>query len=281
MSLTFTTPIDFEDALDSRRVRALLPTSLNSAQLSALRRDLKERAFFSARVTNAEFLQKLDTMIAAILQPRQDATGATVGENNASARVQLKEFLDEIGYTPEPDKEGGIEDLSSDARLDLILDTNVEMAQGYGHFKQGQDEDVLLAFPAQELIRVSDAKEPRDWPERWVRAGGHLYNGRMIARKDDEVWNKLGDPGIFNDGLGNPYPPFAFNSGMDVVDIARSEAIALGVMADDEFVVPQDRGFNRDLKATPQVRSQSLRSGLEGEGYRFNRDGALTLGGAE
>lgn len=32
----------------------------------------------------------------------------------------------------------------------------------YGYWKQGQDPDVLDAFPAQRFIRVLDVKEPRD-----------------------------------------------------------------------------------------------------------------------
>jgi len=45
----------------------------------------------------------------------------------------------------------------------------------------------------------------------------------MIALKDDDVWDQLGSSDFFPDGLDNPYPPFAFNSGMDVRDVIRSE----------------------------------------------------------
>ena len=51
---------------------------------------------------------------------------------------------------------------------------------------------------------------------------GQIHGGRMIALKDDPVWLKISD-------FGHPHPPFAFGSGMDMVDISRVEAVELGL----------------------------------------------------
>ena len=105
----------------------------------------------------------------------------------------------------------------------------------------------------------------------------------MIALKDDPVWEQLGSSDLFDDGLDNPYPPFAFNSGMDVQDVDRDEAIKLGLIDRDTQVVPQSRGFNQDLQASPDVRDNSLKSALQElfKGLaRFDSEGVLRWGAA-
>ena len=57
-------------------------------------------------------------------------------------------------------------------------------------------------------------------PGRWTEAGGRIFSGRMIALKNDPVWLRISD-------FGHPHPPFAFGSGMDMVDISRIDAVRL------------------------------------------------------
>jgi hypothetical protein len=64
----------------------------------------------------------------------------------------------------------------------------------------------------------------------------------MIARKDSPVWAAISR-------FGNPIPPYDFNSGMDVLEINRDEAIALGVMTEDEQVQPQQELLTENLQA--------------------------------
>lgn len=269
--MNFTAPMPFKEALDARQVKTLLPTTGRTADFAQLRAAIKERAMFSATVQSADLLQKYDDLINGIL------TGQ-VGE--AEARVQIKALLDDMGYEPDPALAGGLQDLSSTPRIDLTLETNVDVARGYGWFAQGQDPLVLDAFPAQELVRFFQTGKPRDWAARWAKVGGAFYDGRMIALKNDPIWNKLGDSSIFPDGLGNPYAPFAFNSGMDVRDVSREDATALGLIDDNTELLPQDRGFNADLQASPDVRSESLRTMMEGSGLgTFNADGTFVFTG--
>ncbi|HEU0123991.1 MAG TPA: hypothetical protein VFQ91_25895 [Bryobacteraceae bacterium] len=252
-------PIPFAEALRSRDIKRILPTPLSSAELAQLPVAIRERSMFSARTMNAHYLEEIAKRVRSILnpttqiRPESDPHGRggekfTDGMSQAQARTELKEILRQIGYAPEPDEAGTLKDLSSDARLNLVLETNVEMAQGYGYWAQGQDAELLELYPAQELVRMEDRDEPRDWPTIWRNAAqtvgdtgamASLAHGRMVARKDSPIWLEISD-------FGQPYPPFKFNSGMDVQDVDREEAIALGVIEPSAVVQPQSRGFEMD-----------------------------------
>ena len=119
-----------------------------------------------------------------------------------------------------------------------MIETNVQTAQGYGQAVAANDPDVIDAFPAQELFRLEDRKEPRDWEARWMeaaQAAGDGYaakalvdGGRMAALKESGIWDQLGS--IWDDSLGNNFPPFAFRSGMWVQDVSYEEADDLGLL---------------------------------------------------
>ncbi|MDP2227282.1 MAG: hypothetical protein Q8J78_07365, partial [Moraxellaceae bacterium] len=118
----------------------------------------------------------------------------------------------------------------------------------------------------------------RDWAARWQKAGGEFFDGRMVALKNDPIWSRLGDSSLFPDGLDNPYPPFAFNSGMGVRDVDRDEAEQLGLIAKNQEVFPRDLSFNAQLEASPDVRDGQLRAMLEATGLgTFNSDGAFVF----
>lgn len=245
--MIFRTPIPFQEAIDSREVRQLLPTEFRTALLQEIPAQLRERAFFSAGVQQAEFLERANTAIDDLLSGTTD---------RATQRLGLRRLLDSLGYRATPGEEGTLTDLGSDRRLNLILDTNLEMAQGYGSWKQAQDPAVLDQWPAQELVRVIDSAVKRDWASRWAEAGGRFSGSRMIALKNDPIWTRLSRFGL-------PYPPFDFNSGMDLQDVDRDEAIAFGLIDRDTELLPQDRDFNTDLQASPAVRSSSLVEALQ------------------
>jgi len=272
--MIFGEPIPFAEALESRAVKSVLPTSLTSRELRALGQEILDRATFSARVTSAEYLDTLDRLIGELTDGKTD---------QATVRLKLKAKIAQLGGPEAIGQQGtGLRDLGSDLRLNLQVETGTEMAQGYGSFKQGQDAAILDQWPAQELIRVIVPQgPPRDWPSRWESVGGDFFDGRMIALKDSAIWQRLGDE--FEDGLGNPYPPFAFNSGMDVQDIRRSEAMTLGLIDRDTPVRPKDRGFNDDLRFSPDIRSKGLRDAIEGsdDELYFDAEGVLRVRGKE
>ena len=174
-------------------------------------------------------------------------------------RWKLKEALKEISYDPyaQPGVAGTIKDLSSDARLNLIIQMQTDSAWGFGKFMRDQDPAALDAAPAQELFRLESRSEPRNWPLRWMNAGGQFYDGgRMIALKNDPIWEEIS-------AFGQPYPPFDYGSGMWVRDILRPEAVRLGLIEPDEIVEARDiPGLNKGLQASVKGISPGLQESI-------------------
>jgi hypothetical protein len=256
MPLVFTQPVQFAEAAQRRAVQTILPTSLGSAELERISADILERSLFSARTMNAEYLQKVSDVLDRYLRGELDL---------ATARLELKQKLAEIGYAPAPGDEETLRDLSSDERINLVIRTNAEMARGYGTWLQGQQAPILDRWPAQELYRAFNRKVPRNWIKRWSDAGGEFYGGRMIALKNTDLWIRISR-------FGTPYPPFDFNSGMWIKDIDRETAMSLGLIDRDTQIAPQTRDFNQDLKFSPDIRAEALRQALIDEGYQFDGD---------
>jgi len=240
----------FQEANDVLAQKQILATKMSTAQLRDLDRWIRFQSFFSARTAEADYLDEAKSTIESILNPKPDERGVTTGMNPAYARQALKDFLQKIGYQPDPDKRGSLQDLSSDARINLVVKTNVEMAQGAGNWIQSQDAAVLDQFPADELFRLEARTKHRDWVNRFRIAGDQsgfaigdgwtiTPDGRMIALKNHPIWEELGSSDNFDDALDQPWPPFAFNSGMWVRDVDRTEAIAAGIMDRGEIIKPR------------------------------------------
>lgn len=226
----FTQPIPFKNAIAALDKRGLLPLSANSAQISGMPAALLDEGFFSSTVNDARILQAFKDRVAGIVRPEGALPGASL--NTATAREQMRQALASIGYAAKPGEEGTIKDLTSQARLDLVIDQNVAMARGRGQWVATQDEDILDMWPCKELFRAEARRVERNWTARWRAAGGQFYDGRMIARKDAPVWYSISR-------FGTPWPPYDFNSGMDDRDIGREEAVSLGVISNRDIVKPQ------------------------------------------
>lgn len=276
MSMAFTTPRPFLEAIDANQVKTLLRTSLGSRDLAKLKPDIRERSRFSAKVRLAEHLAVIDDGV-------NDRTAGQV--DLATARLRVKQFLVRTGYRAPEELRGGLQDFASDVRINLQLRINTQMAQGYGWDKQGQDPDLLFAFPAREFVRVESRDQPRtNWPQRWNEARAATITdgatdsstGVMAALVGHPIWKKLN---VF----GHEYEPFDWGSGMGKEDVARARAVDLGLMNNDTVIFPQERPFNADLKAAPEIRSAKLRTLLEQSGVgRFDNKGvfhATTTGG--
>lgn len=262
--------IPFREALRRNAVREALPTHLSTAELQQIDAGILRSSFFSARNTLTTWLNSAKAKIERILNPTTEQRAdrvtpenpdgnVTTGLDPATARMELRDLITSLGYQPDPEKRGTIEDMSSDQRINLVIKTNREIAQGYGHWMQGQDADVLDEWPASELFRAESRKDERDWSVRWLAAAresgdsdavsAYGSSGRMVALKDSPIWQALGDGagGFDSDALHNPYPPFAFNSGMDVMDVTRDDAMDLGLIDRDTVVVPQTQEFAANL----------------------------------
>lgn len=237
---------------------------MGSAELAQLEVEIQERSLFSSKTLIESVLEKYLQRIPQILAPRQVRRPDRVTPENpegwvteapdaGTVRLEIRRLLASAGHVTDPDKAGTIQDLSSDPRINLVIDHNVAEARAYGHHIQATDPDFADAFPAQELVRMEQRNEPRDWDVIWQSALAEVgdqaaisaYNAtgrtRFVARKDSEVWLEISD---FN----RPWPPFKFGSGMGLRDVSRREAMDLGLIDRDTQIAVPRRAFNDGLE---------------------------------
>jgi hypothetical protein len=143
---------------------------------------------------------------------------------------------------------------------------------GRSDWERRNEEVSLSSYPAWELALSSFWEENiSEWHTRWVRCGGTLYEGRMIAAKWDGIWDRLS--GTFADGLGNPYPPYARSSCASWLWIDQDEAIVMGVVSEAEFAarlaeLPKGPSLWQDGKGPPMELLIETKRELEEAIYR-------------
>ena len=238
------------EALKQWRSRESFPTDLSSAEIRGFSRELHLRSVMSARTTKTEYVQEIADTVDGLLSGKFGM---------AEGRYRLFKKLKQLGYDPEvgfpsdmanvpPAERGSIQDLSSDARITLVLETNMRIAANYGRMVEGNTPFARHAYPAWELVRLYQRNVPRGTPEshtagwvvRWRDAGDSVgWEGAeespMIALKDSPIWQALGDgTGGYQDTLSNPFPPFAFNSGLAWKAVDRERCLELGLISDEE-----------------------------------------------
>lgn len=232
-----------------------LPTHLDSAGIrERWAVEIRRRAFFSARMASMGYVRALQRVCAAYAEGRINA---------ADARVRLRAVLDGLGLS---DGSGGLTDHGSDRRLGLILDTQRQMAATAARL-EFQTPEVVAQWPAWRLTRFVGRRVPRDdWPRRWAAAGQSVgWQGasrrQMVALKASPIWQALGNGvGGFRDTLGNPYPPFAYGSGMDWEDVGAEEAERLGLPT-ETATVPQKASLDpADREILEAMRKTGLRA---------------------
>lgn len=231
-----------EHALRKLRKSSTLPGAIDSSEFAQIRRSIRERAVFSAKVTKAKILEGIKATTQQVLAKEISPL---------AAREKIRAIVEGTKYKPPAGKEGTIEDLGSDARLDLIVRTNRDMARGYGKFVEAQSS--MAEFPYWELYRAEPRLEPRDWPSRWSAAGGQLLEGKMMAPVNDAIWTSIS-------AFGNPYPPFDFNSGMSVrrVSVKRVKAMGLPIPKQRKAKLNGFEYVEGELPRDPDIAKQLL-----------------------
>mgnify|MGYP000865843476 CR=1 FL=1 len=236
-------------------------TPLPRVTQAALERSL---ARYQAALGQDFVQQATDRLIAGVrsilnpVQVQREPGAPTVTEGATPATVRadindlLKRFEDPAAIAEELD-------------LDFKIQVAEEVSRGAGRYvQQNASREELDAYPALELLRVYDRHVPRgdepggednDWPSRWraaAQASGDTdalrmldEHDRMIALKASPIWSALGEGvGGYDDTLGNPFPPFAFNSGMDCDPVDRAECEELGLLQPGQFVPAADINLN-------------------------------------
>ncbi len=224
---------------DIIRLKELLPTAMGSDELrEQVAADILRRSVFSARMESARYLALV----------RETCADFAAGEiNTGEARLRLMDELARMGHSPTDG--GGISNPASISRINLIVKTQRRMAASVGRLN-AQTETSVELFPAWELTRFSERGAPRtDWDRRWTAAGnavgwegalrraGDWPDWKMVALKSSPIWEALGNgAGGFRDTLQNPFPPFAFGSGLSWLDVSRADCVKYGLISDDEKV---------------------------------------------
>lgn len=284
--MLFYRPVEINDALLYQLSKSVMPTGFDSRTIQQLYAPaILNRSAFSATTLRADYLAAAQKLVTALATPGTVVDPVTLevrkagpGEqmNPAQARAAMQAFLDRIGYEPDPDKRGGLQDLSSDRRVDLILSTQAEMSAGYARQQAAQDPDILNLFPADELYRQKQGKTQRDWMGRWNAARAALgaattatearsQSGPFVALKNDPIWTGISR-------FGNPFPPFDYGSGMWVRDADPDVAERLGVTGtpapsdvppiDEGVEVQAPQGYPQEI-IDAMLRSLGSRATLE------------------
>lgn len=256
-----TTPARFEDAINKLDQRLPIVSQLTSEQWRTVPLALRERAFFSAQVESARFIQQARTFLQDYLaNERETLPNGEVALKSGRARFVAEMQKKAIAWGMEPMGKHPITDPASESRLKLIFDVQRKQANDYGNHLQGMDPDVLNEFPAQRFVRVARVRDPRPY---------HEANLGQVRRKDDTAfWLEM------NRDFRVPWGPWGFNSGCDVHDVDRDEAEALGLVDPDEWLDPQAADFNAELEASTRGLDPDVIRTLQGAfGHSVEIDG--------
>jgi hypothetical protein len=261
--------IAYLEALRALLRRKAAPSTFKSADWQAVGPAIRQRSFFSATVTSAKVLNRMRNMLLDWQSgATQTVTNPTTGAEETVYKVNgLAEFRERAGTllvseglaTPADFKNTRIDNVVSNARLQLIFTTNTEQAQTFADWQMRvTDPAILNQWPAARFFRRPGAVTFRD---RHVAAEG------QVRRYDDfEFWlfQNAADIG----GFEVPWGPFGFNSYMTQQPVSRKEAEALGLVRKGEVLVPPDltrfgvslpARINTGVEATVEDLSPDLR----------------------
>ena len=229
------------DALRALLRRKAAPSTFNSADWQAMGPAIRQRSFFSATINSAKVLNRMRNMLLDWQSGAVDTvTNPTTGAEETVYRVGgLAEFRERAGTllvseglaTPADFADTRIQNVVSNARLQLVFTTNTEQAQTFADWQMRvMNPRTLNRWPAARFERRPGAVTPRD---RHVAAEGE------VRRYDDfEFWlfQNAADIG----GFEVPWGPFGFNSYMRQEPVRRDEAERLGLVRPGEVLVPPD-----------------------------------------
>lgn len=250
----------------------------SAAEVNNMSEAARQRSFFSTGDLHAHHLA----------ETQKDITQMLAGKNMTPVRIRerMKARLDKLNYKPE--QAGGMQDLSSDARTNLIIEQNSASARGFAEWRTQQDDTLLTVYPAQELFRAYARKVPRRWHEIWEEKRAALgasttatpASKGFYALKNDPIWKAISR-------FGQPWAPFDFNSGMRLRQIRADKARELGLLdaseppkADkpktDESEPPKaDRPKTDESKPKVELEVKEVKEELKAENpksYAFNSE---------
>ena len=251
-------PAKFSEALKRLKAKKEIAALLSSKQWQEVPAAIRDRAFFSSRVTSARFLTKAKKLMKDFVKKKREEVTTPEGEKEVAIKVggrasfveMMQNFLIDEGLefffrdslSPEAPRgqRGAIpetRDLASPRRLGLIFDTNIRAAYGYGNFVASTDPDVIDVFPAWRFVRGGYVKTPRPLHKK--------YENAVRSKDDTAVWLEMNKRE--SGGFGVPHGPWGFNRQLMVIDVDRNEAMKLGLIKKDEKIKEPRSEFNEAL----------------------------------
>lgn len=270
----------FKEAISFLLEKEQLPADWSSSDWQAQEADFRNKAFWSAKVENARFLDRaqgfLFDSMANVRETitRPDGTTVTALQMGGRAHfvARMREFMITEGMATREEfqdvNQNDVRDLRSMARLRLIFDTNTRQAYGYGRWKQGMTPNLLKAFPAARLIRDKRVKEARP------RHQAHL--GEVLL-KTDPRWAEFHNAREIG-GFGVPWGPYGFNSGVTQESVSRADAMKLGLVPSD--LPPEERAIDDDIWSSVRNIDPAIRARLVAE-LQAGMRGNVTSNGDE
>lgn len=256
--ITLPDPMPFADALNYLRDKQAVGSAMDSEAWREVPAAIRTKAFFSATLTSAQVARRMQDYIDDFLSQDRDINDKGQEFFSSQGRsefvAKFRQMMMDEGFgkvlpdgSIDPDiNDNDLRDLRSCRRLQLIFDTQVEQANSYGQFLEGQDEDILDIWPCWKFVRVRPVMSPRPY---------HKAALGQIRRKDDlDFWLSL------NRDFNVPWGPWGFNSGCGTEDVDRAEAEAAGAIKPSDKVKPIVKDFNDRLQQSvadlgPDVRS--------------------------
>src|SRR5258707_403317 len=186
--MTFTQPSELEIAIRKIAGRSPVGSILGSAEWQDVPVALRDRAFFSATIENARFLNTAQSFLNDFLRNTRETlpSGETALKADGRARfiagmqqLAIEEGIGPIGKI----QDKSVRDIRSNARLGLIFDTQVRSAYHYGNWRSGLTGPILDAFPAQKFVRYPGAKVKRPLHER--------NEGQIRLKSDIPFWLEM------------------------------------------------------------------------------------------
>lgn len=293
-------PKPFDEVLETIARRIPRAEPWDSADWGEQKPAVRVRAFFSATVEDISFLDRAKRLISAYLNKETEEVISPDGSVSTALKVgsradfveKMQDFAVAEGMA-DPDfsdvnPENNL-DTRSSRRLNLIFDTNVRTAYGYGQWRQGMTPEVRRRFPAARFVRLKTVQEARPI---------HDENEDEVRLKTDYgFWrDQMNAPQI--GGFGVPWAPYGYNSGMDQEDVTRREALRLGLLSERSSgnseatrkLPPLNEGLKKQIgNMSPELRAKLLRRLQEKSGSRDPleggkievRDGAVVVIPAE
>lgn len=227
---------------------------LTQQQVVKLAESIDKQAAGASEKTLETFLDAFEKRVRSILNP-DESSGVQRGSSPTTARAELAQLAEELD----------VPQLANNERLKFSLDVQEQVARGAGKYvSENENAD---EYPAWQLRRTYTVSIPRgyelkngmvsenpedSWESRWYAAAAEsgdsdaarvlAETGRMIALKSSGIWQALGDgAGGYTDTLGNPFPPFAFNSGMDLEEIDKETCVEYGLLN------PKEKGEGQEI----------------------------------